>query len=101
MFEFLTVKDIVSISLAFLYAYLYLFTIKKILQDYHNVSTISFAGFAFTNLGLGISNGFHIGSLGYFTAFLMGSITVMVNEMVKGKISRGEVTPKINNHGSK
>lgn len=50
MFEFLTVKDCVSIGLAILYAYLYLFTIKKILRDHHNVSTISFAGFALTNL---------------------------------------------------
>ena len=90
-------KEIISILLALLYAYLYSLTIRKIIKDCHNVSSISFAWFALTNLWLGISNWFHIGSFGYFTAFVMWIVTVIVNEVVKWKINNWKAIPKISN----
>lgn len=87
-------KEIISLLLALLYAYLYSLTIRNIIKDCHNVSSVSFAWFAITNLWLAISNWCHIGSLGYFTAFVMGTITVGVNEIVKRRISKWKATPK-------
>jgi hypothetical protein len=90
-------KEIISILLGALYAYLYSLTIRKIIKDCHNVSSISFTWFALTNLWLGISNWYHIGSIGYFIAFFMWIITVAVNEIVKLKIKKWVATPKVNN----
>lgn len=92
---YLSNKDIIWILLALLYAYLYSLTIRKIVNDCHNVSSISFAWFAITNLWLWFFNWFHIWSLWYFTAFVMWSITVIVNEIIKRKISKWKATPKI------
>jgi len=87
-------KDIFSMLLALLYAYLYSLTIRNIIKDCHNVSSISFGWFAITNFWLAISNWYHIGSLGYFTAFIMWTITVIINEIVKRRIKKWKATPK-------
>lgn len=90
-------NEIISIILTLFYAYLYSLTIRKILKDKHTVSSISFSWFALTNLWLSLSNGFSIWCLWYLTAFIMWSITVVVNERIKRKINAWETIPKISN----
>ncbi len=89
------IKNLIIILLAILYAFLYLLTIRQIVIEYHLASSISFLWFAITNFWLAISNWFNIWSLWYFTAFVMWTITVILNETIKRKIIKWELSPKI------
>lgn len=83
-----------SIIFAVIYALFYTATIKKILTTFHTVSTFSFSGFALTNLWLWLSNWLVIGSIWYFTAFTMWTITVICNLIITAKIKNKTITPK-------
>ncbi len=88
-------KNLIIILLAILYSFLYLLTIRQIVIEYHLASSLSFLWFAITNFWLAISNWFNIWSLWYFTAFIMWTITVISNEIIKRKIIKWELSPKI------
>lgn len=88
-------KNIITIFLAILYAFLYTLTIKQIIIEYHLISSASFIGFSITNFWLWISSGFHIWSLWYFIAFIMWAITVILNEIIKRKLISWELKTKI------
>ncbi|MDD2565483.1 MAG: hypothetical protein PHZ26_02710 [Candidatus Gracilibacteria bacterium] len=83
-------KDFNVYLFGILYGVLYTFALYKIVVDKDLSSSIAYIGFFTANYGLFFSNGYINASFGYFIAAVMGTILVIVNEVIAKEIRDGK-----------